>query len=171
MRETTNHPRWWQEPMVWLVAGLPVVAVIASFTTFFIAAKDPDPLVNAGYHKEGMAPIKDTAKEAFAVANSISGQLVMTNTEAQIVLSGRLPSMPASLELLLLHPSHADQDMTIQLHNRGEGVYSAILPEGKPGKRQWILEPDDRSWRLAGELTLPLTGGLRLANESLITPP
>jgi len=167
----TNHSRWWQEPMVWLVAGLPAVAVIASFTTFFIAAKDPDPLVNAGYHKEGMAPIKDTAKEAFAVANSITGQLVLTNTEAQIVLSGRLPSMPVSLELLLLHPSHADQDVSIQLHSRGQGVYSAFLPEVMPGKRQWVLEPDDRSWRLAGNLTLPLTNGITLANQSLITPP
>ncbi len=167
----TNHPRWWQEPMVWLVAGLPAVAVIASFTTFFIAAKDPDTLVNAGYHKEGMAPVKDTAKEAFADANAITGQLVLTNTEAQIVLSGRLPSMPASLELLLLHPTHADQDMRVQLHSRGEGVYSAFLPEIMPGKRQWVLEPDDRSWRLAGHLALPLTEGLKLANESLITPP
>lgn len=171
MRETTIHPRWWQEPMVWLVAGLPAAAVIASFTTLYIAVNDPNPMVNAGYQKEGMAPIKDTSKEAFAVANSITGQLVISNTEAQIVLSGRLPSVPASLELLLLHPSHDDQDMRIQLHNRGQGVYSALLPEGKAGKRQWILEPDDQSWRLAGELTLPLTGGLRLANDSLITPP
>lgn len=157
--------------MVWLVAGLPAVAVIASFTTYFIAAKDPDPLVNAGYHKEGMAPVKDSAKEALAAANSITGQLVLTNTEAKIVLSGRLPSIPASLELLLLHPSHADQDMRIQLHSRGQGIYSAFTPEVKPGKRHWVLEPDDRSWRLAGELTLPLTGGFKLANELLITPP
>jgi uncharacterized protein len=157
--------------MVWLVAGLPAAAVIASFTTLFIAANDPNPMVNAGYQKEGMAPIKDTSKEEFAVANSITGQLVLTNTEARIVLSGRLPSIPASLELLLLHPSHDDQDMKIQLHSRGQGVYSAFLPDGKAGKRQWILEPDDRSWRLSGELTLPLTGGLRLANDSLITTP
>ena len=170
MRETI-HPRWWKEPMVWLVAGLPAVAVIASFTTFFIAAKDPDPLVNAGYHKEGMAPVKDTAKEAYAAAYSITGQLMFSNSEVQIILSGGLPSIPASLELLLLHPSHADLDMRIQLLSRGEGVYSAFFPEGKPGKRQWILEPDDRSWRLAGVLTLPLTGEHRLANESLITPP
>lgn len=157
--------------MIWLVAGLPAIAVVASFTTYFIAADKPDPLVNAGYHKEGMAPGKDTSREERAAALSIVGELSVVNGATRLKLSGRLDAMPASLELLLLHPTHSDQDVRILLQALGQGEYSGVMLETSPGKRQWILEPDDRAWRLAGELTLPLAGSTKLSNESFNNHP
>lgn len=156
---------WWKEPMIWLVAGLPAIAVVASIATYFIAADKPDPLVNAGYHKEGMAPGKDTSREERAVALAIVGELAIQQGEARLTLRGRLDAMPASLELLLLHPTLADQDVRLQLKDQGRGVYAAPMPESGAGKRQWILEPNDQSWRLGGELTLPLLGSTRLGRD------
>jgi len=170
MKDLLQRP-WWKEPMVWLVAGLPAIAVVASFTTYFIAADKPDPLVNAGYHKEGMAPGKDTSREERAAALSIGGELAISHGVARLNLSGRLDTMPASLELLLLHPTQSDQDSLIQLHSLGQGEYAGAMPESSQGKRQWVLEPKDSTWRLAGELTLPLAGSLKLTSNSFHNHP
>lgn len=157
--------------MVWLVGGLPALAVIASFVTYLIAAHNPDTLVNAGYHKEGLAPIKDTSKEMQAAALHVAGELELVNGMASIKLTGHLDPAPSTLELLLLHPTHSNQDQRILLAGRGDGYYSAPMLEGNAGKRQWILEPEDRAWRLSGELMLPLVGPIRLASDSVLNPP
>lgn len=162
---------WWKEPMIWLVAGLPALAVVASFITYFIAASDPDPLVNAGYRKEGLAPVKDTDKEQRAIAMQVQADLVFGNGEASIKLYGLLEKQPASLELLLLHPTHAAQDVRLLLPRTTPGRYSAPALDAGAGKRQWILEPDDKTWRLTGSLNLPLAGTLKLGTDSLLNPP
>jgi hypothetical protein len=165
------QPPWWKEPMIWLVAGLPALAVVASFITYFIAASDPDPLVNAGYRKEGLAPLQDTDKERRAAALKVQADLAYANGEASIKLYGLLDKQPASLELLLLHPTDADQDVRLLLTKIAVGRYAAPALAASAGKRQWILEPDDQTWRLTGSLTMPLTGTLKLANDSLLNPP
>ncbi len=157
--------------MVWLIAGLPMIAVVASFTTYFIAADKPDTLVNAGYHKEGMAPGKDTSREERAASLGVMGDMVIANGLVRINLSGRLDAMPPSLELQLLHPTQADQDQHIQLRSVGQGGYSGVMPVNNQGKRQWILEPHDGAWRLAGELTLPLAGAIKMGSNSFHNHP
>ncbi len=163
MLEPLQRPAW-KEPMVWLIAGLPAIVVVASFVTFYIAATNPDPLVNAGYHKEGLAPVQDTSKFDRSAELAINGELVIRDGVAEISLTGRMEAMPAGLELLLQHPSDAAQDMKILFSDRGAGLYAGLLPASLSGKRQWILEPEDRSWRLSGELVLPLNKAYRLSN-------
>lgn len=36
---------WWRFGMVWMVVGGPAVVVVASLTTFYIAASHPDPVL------------------------------------------------------------------------------------------------------------------------------
>jgi hypothetical protein len=170
MSEPMQRP-WWKEPMVWLVAGLPSIAVIASIATYFIAAHQPDTLVNAGYQKVGMAPGKDTSREDRAAMLSVTGNLEIANGEARLKLSGRFSSMPDTLELLLIHPTHADQDIRLKMKSRGYGEYASLVPESSAGKRQWILESHDQAWRLAGELTLPLDGSIKLSSSAFHNPP
>lgn len=153
MNDPLRRP-WWKEPMIWLIAGLPAIAVVASFATYFIAADKPDSLVNAGYHKEGMAPGKDISREERAAALAIRGELTAVAGVARLKLSGRLEAMPASLDLLLLHPTQSDQDVRIQLQELGRGEYVGVMPAGSQGKRQWVLEPRDRVWRLVGSIEL-----------------
>jgi hypothetical protein len=163
MLEPLQRPVW-KEPMIWLIAGLPAIVVVASFVTYFIAATNPDPLVNAGYHKEGLAPVQDTSKFDRAADLAINGELDIRDGVAEISLAGRMEFMPANLELLLQHPSDAIQDVKVLLTSRGAGVYAGQWPATLIGKRQWILEPEDRSWRLSGAMTLPLTKTYRLSN-------
>lgn len=49
-----NRP-FWREPMVWLIAGLPLAAVVAAFATLWIANRNIDPHVTEGFQKQGLA--------------------------------------------------------------------------------------------------------------------
>lgn len=40
----TRRP-WWREPLVWMVVGFPMVAVVAGITTLVIAIRNPDPVI------------------------------------------------------------------------------------------------------------------------------
>lgn len=66
---------WWTEPMVWLIAGLPALAVVGGLTTVLIAYDNPDSLVNKDYEKVGMA-VTDTGRAALdrAAALGISAR-------------------------------------------------------------------------------------------------
>ena len=37
---------WWRFGLVWMVIGGPAVVVVAGFITFYIAATNPDPVLN-----------------------------------------------------------------------------------------------------------------------------
>jgi len=45
---------WWKYGYLWLVIAGPVVVVIASFVTLFIALMTPDPLVVDDYYRQGI---------------------------------------------------------------------------------------------------------------------
>jgi hypothetical protein len=45
---------WWQYPLLWMVIGGPVVVVVASFVTFWLAWRSPDALVSENYYREGI---------------------------------------------------------------------------------------------------------------------
>jgi uncharacterized protein len=162
---TPNRP-WWKEPMVWLVAGLPATAVVASFTTYFIAAHDPDSLVKADYRKEGFAVVA-TATEAdkTAAALGLSAYLTARNGQMEVVLRGHLATRPKQLALNIVHPSKENQDIHILLAQSRELSYIAPAPDTGSGKRILVLEPEDRTWRITGQWMAPFSGMTELVVE------
>jgi hypothetical protein len=52
----TAAARWWKVPHMWLVLGLPLIAVVASTTTAFIAIKGADPVLDkAAYERDRLS--------------------------------------------------------------------------------------------------------------------
>lgn len=150
---------WWKEPMVWLIAGLPATAVVASFVTYFIAAHEPDPLVQEGYQKQGMTVVNTDAKlDAAASALGLQAEISIERGRFVVDLQGRLESPPASLKLLIAHPTDADRDRVVQLFRAAQGNYIGELVQPPLGRHRVALEPDDRVWRLSGELSLTEAG-------------
>jgi hypothetical protein len=45
---------WWHFGHMWLVVGGPLVVVLASFTTLYLAIKVPDPVVDSDYYRKGI---------------------------------------------------------------------------------------------------------------------
>lgn len=153
---------WWREPMVWLVAGLPVAAVMASFATLWIAVRNADTLVKEGYLKEGFTVQEVLPQDHEAVRLGLSGQLIVESSGLRIVLAG-LAQPEATLQLVLAHPTEATRDLILQLERNQAGVYLAALPDLPPGKRHVLLETTHPGWRLHGSWDAPLVGQINLA--------
>jgi hypothetical protein len=63
----SNAP-WWEFGHVWLVVAGPVVVVIASFITLYLAITRPDPVVTEDYYRKGIE-INKTQKDNANVAS------------------------------------------------------------------------------------------------------
>ena len=53
-RPTASSGPWWRHPIMWIVVGGPALVVVASITTFFIAANGADPLVDGNAYRRGL---------------------------------------------------------------------------------------------------------------------
>jgi uncharacterized protein len=51
--QTTNTP-WWKFGHVWLVIAGPVIVVVASFITLYLAITRPDPVISEDYYLKGI---------------------------------------------------------------------------------------------------------------------
>jgi hypothetical protein len=162
--EMTEDRPWWKEPMVWLIAALPATSVVAGFATYFIAAHDPDSLVRADYHKEGLALVEQaTAADRRASEMGMVAQLKVADTNLELSLKGLLPVQPPRLGLTVIHPSRANQDIRVVLVRSGDGRYVGALPDLGEGRRNLVLEPEDRVWRIGGQWNAPFAGMTELA--------
>ena len=47
-------PPWWKFGHVWLVLSGPLVVVVASFVTLYLAVTRPDPVVSEDYYQQGI---------------------------------------------------------------------------------------------------------------------
>lgn len=163
---STSRP-WWKEPMVWLIAGLPAIAVIASFITYFIAAHDPDSLVKSDYRKEGFAVVAPASEaDKAAAALGLSARLTARNGQMELVLRGNLAAKPKQLILNIVHPTKERQDAHIILVHSYELSYIAPATDTGSGKRMLVLEPEDRAWRITGQWMAPFSGMTELAAEA-----
>ena len=153
---------WWREPMVWLIIGLPVTAVIASLITLNIAVRNADSLVKEGYAKEGFTVQEVLEQDKEAVRRGLSANLTAEGVNLTLQLSGNTQSA-ASLNLILAHPTEARMDFSVMLTRQADGSYQAVLPElPTNGKRHLLLEAPDQTWRLHGSWDAPLAGQISL---------
>lgn len=155
---------WWKEPMVWLIAGLPATAVVAGFTTYFIAAHNPDSLVKDEYRKEGFALVeKSSAADQRAASLGLLARLTSRDGQLLVTLKSREKTEPGRLALTIIHPTRESQDMHILLGRSSGETYAATLPNLGSGKRILVLEPEDRTWRITGQWQAPFSGMTEMA--------
>jgi len=51
--ETQDIKPWWNFGYVWLIVSGPLIVVIASFVTLYLAIRTPDPVID-DYYRKGM---------------------------------------------------------------------------------------------------------------------
>jgi uncharacterized protein len=54
MSAAQTNPAWWKFGHVWMVIAGPLVVVVASFVTLYLAIKIPDPVVTEDYYRKGI---------------------------------------------------------------------------------------------------------------------
>lgn len=151
---------WYREPMVWLIAGLPLTAVVAGLTTVWIAGSNPDTLVKEGYSKEGFTVQEVLEVDRAAARLGITAHLEVEGETLSAHLSGLGDDAPKTLSLTLAHPTEATMDVETRLEAADGGVYRASLPPLPAGKRMVILESKDQAWRLRAPWEAPFAGQL-----------
>ncbi|MEY4267909.1 MAG: hypothetical protein RIS90_2444 [Pseudomonadota bacterium] len=59
-------PPWWKFGHVWLVLSGPLVVVVASFVTLYLAVTRPDPVVSEDYYRQGLNinPLRADGRDA-----------------------------------------------------------------------------------------------------------
>jgi hypothetical protein len=148
---------WHRVPFVWLVVALPLIAVVASFVTLWLAIRSDDGLVADDYYKRGKEINRDLARDRAAGALRLSARLELDPATSVARLVFTAPggaALPANAELKFLHATRAGFDRRVALAPTPAGHYQAGVPSLAPG--HWHLELSTPEWRLVGSLSAPI---------------
>ena len=149
---TAHEPRpWHREPLVWLVAAIPALTVVAGLSTVVIANRGADDVVRDDFRKEGIAINRNPARDEAAAKLGVTARV--SDADGALAVRLQLPetAAPRALVAILSHATRAEYDQMLTLRRGADGVYSAPLPELH--RRHWYLElsPPSRAWRLTGD--------------------
>lgn len=142
----------WKEPMVWLVAAIPLASVVASVALLVAAARSSgnDDAVADRVQRTAQVQVANLGPDLAAREQGLAARLRISPDAVELVpVSGTFPQ--ESLELLLQHPLRASDDVTLTLLPAG-GTWRAR--HAFPRDHDWhlVLAPADARWRLRGRL-------------------
>lgn len=146
--ELKEHPPWYKEPMVWLVAGIPLLAVCWGIVMLTLALESRDSLVSDSYYKDGVSYTENAAADAHATRLQIKAGLTFTKDEVHLTLDGYPDQEPATLQLQLIHPTLQEHDLTVLLQRLGKGHYAGVNELELPQRRHIWLLSHEQQWRL-----------------------
>lgn len=153
-QDTPQHSSPWRQPVIWLVIAL-VAAAVAGGIAMLLIASDAgnDDAVADPVRRTAQVQTVDLGPDAAARERKLSA-IVRIDLEQKLVevlpVSGDFdPQVP--LQLRLLHPIQASDDMTLQLQPTELGWRTDTVVDNG---HDWNVElgPGDGSWRLQGRL-------------------
>ena len=148
----TENRKAWQEPMVWLMVGIPFLTVIAGFYTLYLA-------INAGpldpprisVQRIAQAQTVNNSVDVFSTAQKYYAFLIIDKSQPSWTLS--LKTIPSNLiekdiNIVFVHPQRADQDITILLPKNQDSIQMPTAMTFKP--QQIVISDTQSTWRLVG---------------------
>jgi hypothetical protein len=141
---------WYREPWPWILMSGPFAVVVAGLVTAWIAAVHDDPLVVDNYYKEGLAINRVLERDRAAAQGGYRAELMLSQDGARVRahLTGAAPDR---LRLMLVHPTRAALDRSVELHPLHSGWYEGETGLATAPRWRVILEDAQGSWRLSGE--------------------
>lgn len=140
---------WYKEPWPWLLAIMPLTAVIASGFTVWFAVTSSDGLVVDDYYKQGKAINQTKERDRQAQLLGIRAQLLPQGPALQMRLEGKMPTPPGQLTLKIMHPTRSGDDHDVLLNWDGSS-YSGKLPQLASAHYRVQVTPEFGDWRLTG---------------------
>lgn len=149
---TQKHPSPWRNPVVWLVAGLPLLSIVAGVGLVVIAARSGGAdVVTDPVRRVSQIQTADLGPDAQARKLGLSVVLRVEDGIVEVLPATGRFDHGAPLRLDLEHPTRRAEDLQLHLQPHGPGwrVEQAVDPA-----HDWIarLRADDGSWRLQGRL-------------------
>lgn len=140
---------WFKEPWPWLLAIMPLTAVIAGSLTAWFAVTSNDGLVVDDYYKQGKAINQTKERDRQAQLLGIRAQLQPQGKVLRMQLEGRMPEPPGQLTMTVMHPTRSGDDHDVKLNWDGS-AYSGQMPELAGAHYRVQLTPEYGDWRLTG---------------------
>jgi hypothetical protein len=143
---------WHREPMMWLVVGIPLAAVVAGIAMISIASRVSVDHVAEPFRPIGKAQTVELSRDLRASELGTSAVLsVGANGRDLFVTLERAEA--AVLELKLVHPIEQRLDVEMKLVAVVPGRFVGTLPQPLAPAR-WDLELGDlgQTWRIVGQL-------------------
>jgi hypothetical protein len=166
MQTAAQNP-WYRQRWPWLLAIMPVTAVIAGFATLWLAIKSDDGLVADDYYKDGLAINKIIVRDEMARHYNLDAIAQIRDKAISLQLAGNLPVIPDSLQLTLNHPTRKGFDHVILLTRNKVGAYVGKAEDLIDARYDVILEPLNGAWRVAGQWRPAANKMLRLSPAAL----
>lgn len=139
---------FYKEPMVLLVAGIPLIAVIWGMVMLNLALDSQDSLVSDSYYKDGVSYTENVELDSKAANLNIVTDITFDTDDVVVALRGNFAEEPASLQLQLIHPTLQDRDVTIFMQRIGPGQYAGVNELPLPERRHiWLFSPEQH-WRV-----------------------
>ncbi len=148
---------WYRQFWPWFIIALPASAVIAGFTTLWIAMQTTDSLVLVP--EQGVKAEADRQVAAARLASELglaaAADIDLTTGVVKVVMrSGDLEEAPATLDFEMSHPAFAERDLLISLNKAipdadGNPVWVGHFVSVPEGRYYAVLKSSD--WRLSAE--------------------
>ena len=152
---------WYREPMLALVFGLPLAAVIAGIATLVIAIRSADDGGDGRVHRVAQTQTTDLTPDRVAARLGLTAIATLAaDGVIRIVLDAAQPG-EGTLVLALRHVTDPRRDREVTLSRVEGAAYAGILsdPLGA-GAYNAELTPEDGAWRLVGRFE---DGAIRVA--------
>lgn len=167
MTQLVRTKPWYREPWPWLLMAGPLLVVVASAVTLWMAVQSDDGLVVDDYYKRGLGInqvlSRDQAALKFGYRASLAWNADAGRMRAALMGAGELP---VTLRLLIVHPTQPGMDQSVRLTRIAAGVYEAAAVAPRAGRWLVTLEDESRNWRLTGEWQVPQQMELQLAAKN-----
>lgn len=157
---TTGKP-WYRERWPWLLASGPLLVVVASIISAWIAIKSNDGLVSEDYYRQGLAAQETLSRSERAQSIGLVARVRITSDALSVRLSAKVPDyqLPPMVRVTLSHPTRAGLDQTLLISRVGSGYTGSFR---LPAAGHWLilLEDGSKSWRMMGSVVLPAGGDI-----------
>lgn len=145
---------FWREPILWLVVGLPLTAVVASAVMIHLALRDPADASGGTTRRIAQMQLEDLSWDREAARRGVRVQLEADAVRGEIrVWLAPEHVQPTALDLVMRHPTQAAQDRALALVRDGaqwRGQTSRWV-----ATHAWDLQlvAPAQFWRVAGRLS------------------
>jgi hypothetical protein len=151
---------WYRHRWPWLLMLGPGIVVVAGLFTMWLAVTTDDGLVADDYYKRGLGINRMLERTARAAALRLTASADVDERGAVRVTLATptrdLAAMPATVRLLLTHPTRAGFDRRADVVRGPDGIYAGRIEPVAAGRWLVIVETDE--WRLPA---VEVTGAIR----------
>lgn len=168
MNALSQSKPWFREPWPWILASGPLMVVVASIISAWVAIRSSDGLVSEDYYRAGIAAEETISRSKHAETLGLSAQVRMDAESLSVVLSVRDASYrpPPALRVTLSHPTRAGLDQEFLLLRQADR-YVARRPLPDTGHWLLLIADDAGSWRMMGSMMLPARDGFTIGEPGL----